>query len=273
MTTSEKAWIEHPIYERALERFHEFSARQMREAILDESALAGAPAKSKAVETSANPIADKIVERIGAARDSIKVALENQPSAVNAKANTTAALEDRIALIEEENRGLKSQLEQITARFAALEARLNGQSEPAKEDIAKDDAEDDDIDLFGSDDEDENDEAEKIKAERIAAYNEKKKAKEEKKGAVIAKSNILLDVKPWDDETDLAEMEKAVRLIEKDGLLWGTAKLVPVGYGIKKLQICCVVEDDKVGTDFLEEEITAIEDFVQSVDIVAFNKI
>lgn len=25
-----------------------------------------------------------------------------------------------------------------------------------------------------------------------------------------------------------------------------TAKLVPVGYGIKKLQISCVVEDDKV---------------------------
>jgi translation elongation factor EF-1beta len=57
-------------------------------------------------------------------------------------------------------------------------------------------------------------------------------------------------------------MEKAVRNIKKDGLLWGTSKLVPVGYGIKKLQICCVVEDDKVGTDFLEEEITAIEDFV-----------
>ena len=87
-------------------------------------------------------------------------------------------------------------------------------------------------------------------------------AKEDKKGVLIAKSNILLDVKPWDDETDLGEMEKAVRAIEKDGLLWGTAKLVPVGYGIKKLQICCVVEDDKVGTDFLEEEITAIEDFV-----------
>ena len=39
-------------------------------------------------------------------------------------------------------------------------------------------------------------------------------------------------------------------------------KTVPVAYGIKKLQICCVVEDDKVGTDFLEESITAIEDLV-----------
>lgn len=77
------------------------------------------------------------------------------------------------------------------------------------------------------------------------------------------------------------------------------AKLVPVGYGIKKLQISCVVEDDKVdpcydsscvclcpvclmlvcvvcvqvGTDILEEKITAFEDFVQSMDVAAFNKI
>lgn len=53
-----------------------------------------------------------------------------------------------------------------------------------------------------------------------------------------------------------------MRSIQTDGLLWGTSKLVPVGYGIKKLQITCVVEDDKVGTDLLEEEITKFEDFV-----------
>ena len=51
------------------------------------------------------------------------------------------------------------------------------------------------------------------------------------------------------------------------------SKLVPLGYGIKKLQIQCVVEDDKVGTDMLEERITAFEDYVQSMDVAAFNKI
>lgn len=56
-------------------------------------------------------------------------------------------------------------------------------------------------------------------------------------------------------------------------LLLFAAKLVPVGYGIKKLQIQCVVEDDKVGTDMLEERITAFEDYVQSMDVAAFNKI
>ena len=68
-------------------------------------------------------------------------------------------------------------------------------------------------------------------------------------------------------------MEKAVRSIEADGLIWGQSKLLPVGYGIMKLQIVCVVDDDKIGTDFLEEKITEFEDCVQSFDIVAFNKI
>ena len=41
---------------------------------------------------------------------------------------------------------------------------------------------------------------------------------------MIAKSNIILDVKPWDDETDMKEMERLVRSIEMDGLLWGTGQ-------------------------------------------------
>lgn len=40
----------------------------------------------------------------------------------------------------------------------------------------------------------------------------------------IAKSNIILDVKPWDDETDMKEMEGKVRSIEADGLVWGVCK-------------------------------------------------
>ncbi|KAG7237188.1 hypothetical protein INR49_032686 [Caranx melampygus] len=131
------------------------------------------------------------------------------------------------------------------------------------------DADEDDIDLFGSDDEEESAEAARIKEQRLADYA----AKKSKKPALIAKSSILLDVKPWDDETDMAKMEECVRSVSMDGLLWGQSKLVPVGYGIKKLQIGCVVEDDKVGTDLLEEAITAFEDYVQSVDVAAFNKI
>ena len=146
----------------------------------------------------------------------------------------------------------------------------SGVAAAAKKPAADDDEdEDDDFDLFGSDDEEAQAEAEKVKAERVAAYQ----AKKSKKPVLIAKSSILLDVKPWDDETDMQEMERLVRTIEADGLVWGASKLVPVGYGIKKLQIVCVVEDDKVGTDFLEEAITEFEDYIQSVDVAAFNKI
>ncbi|CAB4007034.1 Elongation factor 1-beta, partial [Paramuricea clavata] len=71
----------------------------------------------------------------------------------------------------------------------------------------------------------------------------------------------------------MVEMERLVRTIQKDGLVWGASKLVPLAFGIKKLQISCVVEDDKISTDDLEEEIVKFEDFVQSMDIAAFNKV
>jgi len=50
-----------------------------------------------------------------------------------------------------------------------------------------------------------------------------------------------LEVKPWDDETDMVKLEESVRSIEQEGLVWGSSKLVAVGYGIKKLQITLVV--------------------------------
>nr|XP_053653117.1 elongation factor 1-delta-like isoform X2 [Cherax quadricarinatus] len=127
---------------------------------------------------------------------------------------------------------------------------------------------DDDVDLFGSDDEDDA-EAERIKEERLKAYAEKKA----KKPGPIAKSSVLLDCKPWDDETDMSAMEAEIRKIEMDGLVWGASKLMPLAYGIMKLSILCTVEDEKVSIDDLSEKIQEIEDYVQSVDIAAFNKI
>ncbi|OWR42400.1 elongation factor 1 beta [Danaus plexippus plexippus] len=146
---------------------------------------------------------------------------------------------------------------------------LSAGAKPTAPAAAKKDDDDDDIDLFGSGDEEEDAEAARVREERLKAYADKKS----KKPTLIAKSSIILDVKPWDDETDMAEMEKQVRTIEMDGLLWGASKLVPVGYGINKLQIMCVIEDDKVSVDLLTEKIQEFEDFVQSVDIAAFNKI
>merc|ERR1712072_1487203 len=128
---------------------------------------------------------------------------------------------------------------------------------------------DDDVDLFGSEDEEESEEKKRITEERLKAYHEKKS----KKPALIAKTSVLLDIKPWDDETDRDKMLECAKTIEKDGLVWGAHKLGPVGYGIKKLQLMCVEEDEKVSIDELCEQIQEFEDYVQSVDISSMSKI
>ena len=52
-----------------------------------------------------------------------------------------------------------------------------------------------------------------------------------------------------------------------------SGELKPLAYGILKLTILATVVDSKVGVDDLSERIEAFEDFVQSVDIAAFNKV
>lgn len=68
-------------------------------------------------------------------------------------------------------------------------------------------------------------------------------------------------------------LEESVRSIEQDGLVWGLSKLVAVGFGIKKLQINLVIEDDKVSLDDLQDTIAEFEDYVQSSDVVAMQKL
>ncbi|XP_028156104.1 elongation factor 1-delta isoform X2 [Ostrinia furnacalis] len=190
-------------------------------------------------------------------------------------------LNSKINSLEKENSDLKKAMDDLRNLVISLQTRVDlleksgSKVEPSKPAPAKPapaaaaQDSDDGVDLFGSDDEEESAEAARIREERLAAYN----AKKSKKPVLIAKSNIILDVKPWDDETDMAAMEQAVRAISTDGLLWGAAKLVPLAYGIHKLQISCVVEDEKVSVDWLTEEIEKIEDYVQSIDIAAFNKV
>eukprot|EP00245_Coleochaete_scutata_P007803 TRINITY_DN23572_c0_g1_i1.p1 TRINITY_DN23572_c0_g1~~TRINITY_DN23572_c0_g1_i1.p1 ORF type:complete len:251 (+),score=85.04 TRINITY_DN23572_c0_g1_i1:119-871(+) len=135
-----------------------------------------------------------------------------------------------------------------------------------------DDDDDDDLDLFGEETEDER----KARKEREAKNEAIAKAHEAKRGKVVGKSSVLLDVKPWDDETDMKKMEAFVRSIKMDGLTWGASKLIPVGYGIKKLQIMLTIIDDLVSVDnMIEDYLTEGEaaEFIQSVDVAAFNKL
>jgi len=192
---------------------------------------------------------------------------------------------DRISSLEKENAALRQLVQELKTmqlqsndRIKSLENRLGAvnlssaaaPATPAKPQPATtNNNDDDDVDFFGSDSEEEDDAAAQLREKRLAEYA----AKKSKKAALIAKSNVILDVKPWDDETDMKEMERLVRKIECDGLLWGTSKLVPLAFGIHKLTISCVVEDEKVSIDWLTEEIEKNDEFVQSVDVAAFNKI
>ncbi|RNF05470.1 25 kDa translation elongation factor 1-beta [Trypanosoma conorhini] len=142
---------------------------------------------------------------------------------------------------------------------AAKETPKKAAPAPAKKD------DDDDIDLFGD-----------ATEEETAALEAKKKKDADAKKAkkeIIAKSSILFDVKPWDDTVDLKALAQKLHAIKRDGLLWGDHKLVPVAFGVKKLQQLIVIEDDKVSSDDLEDLIMSFKDDVQSMDIVAWNKI
>ena len=105
-------------------------------------------------------------------------------------------------------------------RVAALEKpKANAAPAPVKKEEKEE--EDDDVDLFGSDSDSEDDaEKNRIRDERLAAYH----AKKAKKPAVIAKTSVVLDIKPWDDETDMDAMLKSVKTIQKEGLVWGACK-------------------------------------------------
>lgn len=126
-------------------------------------------------------------------------------------------------------------------------------------------ADDDDLDLFGEQTEEEKAALEAKKAKDAEKKKEKK--------VVIAKSSILMDIKAWEDTVDLEALAKKLKAIQRDGLIWGDSKLVPVAFGVKKLQQLIVIEDDKVSSDDLEDIIMGFEDEVQSMDIVAWNKI
>lgn len=83
----------------------------------------------------------------------------------------------------------------------------------------------------------------------------------------------MYEVKPADSETDLDKLAEKIFAITKDGLYWKTQyKKEPIAFGIFKLLIGVTVEDEKISVDGLQEEMESFEE-VQSVDILAFNKI
>jgi elongation factor 1-beta len=122
---------------------------------------------------------------------------------------------------------------------------------------------DDDFDLFGD-----SDAAPKKETTKPAAPAAKGKK------AVIAKSIVVFDVKVFEQEQDLDALANKIFEMNIDGLVWNKDyKKVPVAFGMNKLQIGCVIEDDKVATDDIFDKILAWEDEIQSCDIETFQKL
>jgi len=159
---------------------------------------------------------------------------------------------------------------------------------PAAEKEAEAEESDDD-DLFGDDDEEEEE-----TAEELAKQAAKAKAKKKKRKPVL-RSQIIFEVKPSDIEVDLEELAEKIKALEVGGVepfqgriaeanddrmrgdnscVWGEGhEIKPIAFGICKLQVSCVVNDDIVGVDdvkdWLEEK---YGEQIQSIDVLAMNK-
>ena len=98
---------------------------------------------------------------------------------------------------------------------------------------------------------------------------------EKTKDDKVAMSLVMLEVKPFDADTDLDEMaSKIFSEVTQDGLFWKTEyKKEPLAFGIFKLIIAFSCEDEKVSVDAIVEQIVGYEELVQSCEIQAFNKI
>ena len=126
----------------------------------------------------------------------------------------------------------------------------------AKKPVAEED------DLFGDDD-----------TPAPVAKPVAKPAAKPKKEKPAAKSIVVFDVKVYDTETDLDVLAKKILEREMEGLVWSKdIKKIEVAFGIFKLQMGCVIEDEKVLTDDIFEPIEEWEE-VQSVDMTSMQKL
>ena len=139
--------------------------------------------------------------------------------------------------------------------------------QPAKEEPKE---EEDEMDLFGDDDPEEAAAAKEALKKAADAGAKKKKA------PPVAKSLVILEVKPWGPDVDLDVLGKRIcEEVTQEGLFWKTEfKKEPVAFGVFKIVIGMTIEDEKVSVDDLIERLCEqFEEEVQSVDIAAFNKL
>ena len=149
---------------------------------------------------------------------------------------------------------------------AAAAAPAPAAAAPAK----KGGDDDDDFDVFGDDDE-EDDAPKESRTEmlqRLKSEAEARAAAKEKKQRTL----VSIEIKPWDVEQDLMALwKKITQTVTQDGLKWGeTCTLADVAFGIKKIQTTFVMGVNN-SADEVEEKILAMEDEVQSFEVISMS--
>jgi elongation factor 1-beta len=138
---------------------------------------------------------------------------------------------------------------------------------------AKKEDDDDDFDVFGDDDDEEED-AGKPKETRAEMLERLKKEANDRLIAKAAKQRtmVAIEVKPWDTEQDLNQLWKKITTeITQEGVKWGeNCHLVEVAFGIKKICMSFVMGANN-SSDEIIEQIEALEDEVQSVEMTSMN--
>ena len=146
----------------------------------------------------------------------------------------------------------------------------------------KDDDDDDDDDLFGDDDDEEDakDPDAFFKSQGMSAAEIRKKkaqalAHAAKTMAKGSRTQVVFEVKPWESDCDLVALWKKIITNKLDGLVWGEGyNLVPVAFGVKKLVLSTVMDDQKIqSTEDIEDLINQYEDEVQSCDMTTMNRL
>ena len=97
-----------------------------------------------------------------------------------------------------------------------------------------------------------------------------------------SRSFVVLDIKPYEAEADLDALADRILGLDVPGVQWfeqipahisladdESRRIIPIGYGVSKLRLSCIIEDDMLEVEELGEAIedTDDEEVVQSVDI------
>lgn len=142
---------------------------------------------------------------------------------------------------------------------------------PAAAAAAKGGDDEDDFDVFGDDDDEKEAAPKESRAEMLARLKgeaEERAAAKEKKQRTL----VSVEIKPWDVEQDLMALwKKITSTVTQDGLKWGeTCTLADVAFGIKKIQTTFVMGVNN-SADEIEEQILAMEDEVQSFEVISMS--